>query len=84
MRRPTGLSRDDEAALRRVIEGYLELTAMLALRLAPPWLGWLDAVQEGNLVLLQTVNDDAVVVPATCLASRLVDQFDSLEPPEHR
>jgi hypothetical protein len=50
----------DEPAHRRVIEGYLELTAVLALRLAPPWLAWLDAVQEANLVLLQTVDDDSV------------------------
>lgn len=90
------LSRDEEAALlvsarsgdeeahRRVIEGYLELMAMLAFRLAPPWLGWLDAVQEANLVLLQTVNDDSVDVPAACLATRLIDHFDSLEPPERR
>jgi DNA-directed RNA polymerase sigma subunit (sigma70/sigma32) len=74
----------DEEAHRRVIEGYLELTAILAVRLAPRWLGWLDAVQEANLVLLETVNDDSVAVPASCLADRLLEHFDSLEPPERR
>ena len=72
----------DELARRQVLQGNLELAAVLALRLAPPWLAWLDAMQEANLVLLQTVDDDSVAVPATCLASRILDYFNSLNPPD--
>jgi DNA-directed RNA polymerase sigma subunit (sigma70/sigma32) len=66
----------------RVIEGNLELTARLGLRLAPLWLGPIDAIQEANLVLLRTVEDAAVDHPASVLTDRLVTHFESLSPPE--
>jgi DNA-directed RNA polymerase sigma subunit (sigma70/sigma32) len=71
----------DKDAERRVIEGNLELTALLALRLAPSWLGPIGAIHEANLVLVRTVGDVAVDQPATVLAGRLVRHFETLSPP---
>jgi DNA-directed RNA polymerase sigma subunit (sigma70/sigma32) len=65
----------DESARRRVIEGYLEVTALLALRLAPDWMRPLDAIQEGNIVLLRLVDDVSVAVPAARLSEALVAHF---------
>src|SRR5437016_2392508 len=65
----------DELARKRVIEGHLELTALLALRLAPDWLRPLDAVQEANLVLVCLVDDPSVAHPAGSLTEALQARF---------
>jgi hypothetical protein len=54
---------------------YLELTALLALRLAPDWMRPLDAIQEGNLVLLRLVDDASVGQPATRLSDAMLAHF---------
>jgi hypothetical protein len=41
----------DESAKRELVEGYLELSAMLATRLGPEWMRPLDAIQEANVVM---------------------------------
>ena len=71
----------DEAARRRVIEGYLELTTLLALRLAPEGMRPLDAVQEANVVLMRLVDDASVDRPAARLTDALVKFFKSGGPP---
>ena len=65
----------DESARKRVIEGYLEVTALLAIRLAADWMRLLDAIQEGNLVVLRLVDDASVAVPAARLGEALVAHF---------
>jgi DNA-directed RNA polymerase sigma subunit (sigma70/sigma32) len=69
----------DEEARQRVIEGYLELTAVLAIRLAPDWMRSLDAVQEGNAVLTPLVDDTSVPRPAVRLTDALLAHFEGLE-----
>lgn len=65
----------DEPARKRVIEGHLELTALLALRLAPEWLRPLDAVQEANIVLVRLIDDPSVAHPAARLTDALLAHF---------
>jgi DNA-directed RNA polymerase sigma subunit (sigma70/sigma32) len=65
----------DESARRRVIEGHLELAALLALRLAPTWMRPLDAVQEANLVLIRLIDDTSVDHPAARLTDTLLAHF---------
>ena len=65
----------DESARKRVIEGYLEVTALLALRLAPDWMRPLDAIQEGNIVLVRLVDDATVAHPAARLSEALSAHF---------
>jgi hypothetical protein len=69
----------DDAARSRVIEGYLELTALLAARLAPDWMRSIDAIQEANVVLTQLVDDKSVPRPAVRLTGELVAHFEDLE-----
>ena len=68
----------DETARRRLIEGYLELTALLAIRLAPDGMRPLDAIQEANLVLIRLVDDTAVTRLAARLTDAIVERFDEL------
>jgi DNA-directed RNA polymerase sigma subunit (sigma70/sigma32) len=65
----------DQVARRRVIEGNLEVTAHLALRLAPDWMRPLDAIQEANLVLVRLVDDGSSGRPADRLSDDLVRHF---------
>lgn len=65
----------DESARRRVMEGHLELTALLALRLTPNWMRPLDAVQEANLVLIRLIDDASVDHPAARLTDALLAHF---------
>lgn len=58
-----------------MIEGYLELTALLALRLAPDWMRPLDAIQEGNIVLIRLVDDAAADHPAAHLTDAMLTHF---------
>jgi DNA-directed RNA polymerase sigma subunit (sigma70/sigma32) len=69
----------DEAARKRVIEGYLELIAVLAIRLAPDWMGSIDAIQEGNVVLTRLVDEMSVARPAVRLTDALLAHFEGLE-----
>ena len=72
----------DKAATRALIEGYLELTAVLAVRLAPEWMDPIHAVQEANIVLSQVIEDADVPLPAAVLSDRLLTLFNALRPPE--
>jgi DNA-directed RNA polymerase sigma subunit (sigma70/sigma32) len=65
----------DESARRRLIESYLEVTALLVLRLAPDWMRPLDTIQEGNIVILRLVDDASVADPAARLSDALVAHF---------
>lgn len=69
----------DEAARRRVIEGYLELTTLLALRLAPEGMRPLDAVQEAHVVLFRLVDDASVENPAARLTDAILALFRRLD-----
>lgn len=69
----------DEAARRRVIEGYLELVTLLALRLAPEGMRPIDAIQEANLVLLRLVDDASVDRPAAHLTDAILALFRRLD-----
>src|SRR6202035_4382290 len=68
----------DETARRRAVEGHLELTALLALQLAPEWLPPLDAIQEANVVLTRLIDDPSVSHPARVLTARLLEHYDEL------
>ncbi|HEY7107478.1 MAG TPA: hypothetical protein VH986_13810 [Acidimicrobiia bacterium] len=61
----------DTDARARVIEGSLELAALLAWKLRPD--GWraADAVQEANLLLISLVDDPAIDNPALRLADAI-------------
>ena len=77
--------RDDEAAksaLDRAFRGYLDVTALLALHLAPPWMSPIEAIQEANLVLMRLVEDPAVPRPIALLTSALVKLYGELNEPE--
>lgn len=67
----------DAAAQRRVTESYLELTCLLAVKLAPPAMSWLDAVQEANRTLLSLIQDERVDCPALSLAQRIFEDLQA-------
>lgn len=71
----------DAAARTALIEGYLELAAMLALRLAPEWMRPLDAIQEANVVLVRMMEEDDHAVLGAVLPTRLLAHYESLPPP---
>src|SRR5438309_10068136 len=68
----------DQRARKRLIEGHLELTALLAIRLAPGRMRPLDAIQEANLVLIRLVDDPSVTRLAARPPDALLERFDEL------
>jgi hypothetical protein len=65
-----------ENAKNKVIRGYLPVTALLALHLAPAWMSRLEAIQEANIVLMRLVKDPSVPRPlAAALTSALVKRY---------
>ena len=68
----------DEPARKRVVEGHVELTALLALRLAPDWMRPDEAVQEANIVLVRLIDDASVDRPAVRLTDALLAHFDEV------
>lgn len=69
----------DETARTRLLEGHLEVAALLALRLVPKWMRPIDAIQEGNIVLGRLLDDKSVPVPMRELTSALIRHFDEIE-----
>jgi DNA-directed RNA polymerase sigma subunit (sigma70/sigma32) len=69
----------DDDAQRRVVEGHLELAALLALQLSPEWLPPLDAIQEANVVLSRLIDDRSVPSPASALSARILEHYRELE-----
>jgi hypothetical protein len=65
----------DADAETQVLQGLLELTAVLTRHLAPPTLAPLDAVQEANVVLMALVRDPDVPSPVLALPSALQARF---------
>lgn len=53
----------DNLALRRVIQSYLELTALIALKLAPENHDPIEAIQEANIALKDLLLDSEVTEP---------------------
>ena len=71
----------DAESKRRLIEGHLELTAMLAWSLRPVWLAPIDAAQEANLILVRLIEDQTCPVPLAELIPALDDFFRNLPQP---
>lgn len=71
----------DPEARQRLIEGHLELTALLAWNLRPVWLAPVDAVQEANLILVRLVEDPACATPGAEIAAALDDFFRNMPQP---
>ena len=69
----------DETARKRLLEGHLELGALLARRLAPTWMRPIDAIQEANVVLARLVDDKSVALPVRELTSALIRHYDGIE-----
>lgn len=69
----------DESARKRLLEGHLEVVALLALRLAPRWMRPIDAIQEANVVLSRLLDDKSVAVPVRELTSALIRHYDEIE-----
>jgi len=69
----------DEAAKMRLIQGLLELTAILALRVAPDWLPPLDALQIGNIELIRAVEDASVEDLTLELPGRIQESIAQFE-----
>jgi DNA-directed RNA polymerase sigma subunit (sigma70/sigma32) len=69
----------DEGARTRLVNGYLELVALLALRLAPIDMRPLDAIQEANVVLIRLLEDESVTAPSAALTSALVRHYEEIQ-----
>jgi hypothetical protein len=65
----------DAEAETQVLQGLLELTAVLTRHLAPPTMAPLDAVQEANVVLTALVRDPDGVSPVLALPPALQARF---------
>jgi hypothetical protein len=62
----------DATARKRLFDSYLELAALLALRLGPVWMRPLDAIQGANVVLGRLLDDGSVISPVRELTPVLV------------
>jgi hypothetical protein len=78
------LAREGTDTARRVreevLEGCLEVAALLALHVAPPWMSDLDAVQEANLTIMKLIDDSSVPSPVAALTPALLKRFGEMEP----
>jgi hypothetical protein len=78
------IARDGSEVAKRVrdevIEGCLEVTALLALHLAPPWISDIDAVQEANQIFMELVDDLSVSNPVEALTPAIVKLFRGMKP----
>jgi hypothetical protein len=74
-----GARRGNHEAAERFIEGCLEVTALLALHLAPAWMTPLDAIQEANIVLMGLVDDSSVQSPVAVLTDKLVRHYGKFD-----
>lgn len=70
----------DRAARRTLVDSYLELAAMLALKFRPPGIRELDAIQEANIVLLRLIEGGGER-PAAELADAIRRRMEELAPP---
>lgn len=68
-----------EETKKRLVEGYLELVAFLALRLAPLDMRPLDAIQEAPVVLMRLLEDKSVAAPAHELTPALVRHYGEIQ-----
>lgn len=69
----------DDHAETELLQGLLELTAVMTQHLAPSTMRTLDAIQEANLVLMTLVKDRAVASPVHALPEALDQRFAELE-----
>lgn len=61
----------NEQAFRQLVEGQLELVALLALSACPSSILPLDAIQEANIFLVNLIKDGTVADPTLALAAGL-------------
>ena len=69
---------DDEAshaAGQRAIEGYFQVTTLLAMHLAPVGVDPMKAIEEAHLVLMRLVFDPTVPSPVVALTPALVRHY---------
>ncbi|HEX2058201.1 MAG TPA: sigma-70 factor domain-containing protein [Actinomycetota bacterium] len=66
----------DEEALLQWIDSYLFMTASIALRLCPPAMAPLEAIQEANAVLTRLLSDGGARSPIAELGRSIEEHFD--------
>ncbi|MCA1841352.1 MAG: hypothetical protein ABR507_01385 [Actinomycetota bacterium] len=68
----------DKLARKKLVASYLFITAELALRLAPPAMEPLRAIQEANLVLMR-IAIAGIAKPASALGPAIEEHFAGLQ-----